>query len=75
MLSTVISHMMESCVFVEVRASGTGYFIPVRYGLGVLPDGIIVGALASASASSGNSGQHSGQGTIFEVFHLVLGSW
>ena len=27
------------------------------------------------SASFGNSDRHSGQGIIFEVFHMVLGSW
>ena len=30
-----------------------GYFIPVRYGLGVWPDGRVVGAPPSPSASSG----------------------
>ena len=40
-------------VLVEVRDSRTGYFIPVRYGLGLLPDGIVVGT-SSPSASPGN---------------------
>ena len=41
---------------VEVRDSRTGYFIPVRYGLGLLPDGRVVGAPSpsSPSASPGN---------------------
>ena len=53
-----------------------GYFIPVRSGLGLLPDGIAIGASSpSPSASSGNSGRHSGQETMFGVFHMVLGSW
>ena len=60
---------------IEVRDSRTGYFIPVHYGLGLLPDEKIVGAPSSPSASSGNSGGHSGQETIFGVFHMVLGSW
>ena len=55
--------------------SRTGYFIPVRCGLGLLPDGIVVGAPSPSSASSGNSGRRSGQETIFGVFHMVLGSW
>ena len=61
-------------IYIEVRDSRTGYFIPVRYGLGLLPDGIVVGA-PPPSASSGSSGRLSGQGTIFEVFDMVLGSW
>ena len=63
---------------VEVRDSRTGYFIPVRYGLGLLPDGIVVGVsspLPSPSASSGTSSRHSGQETIFGVVHMVSGSW
>ena len=41
-------------VKIEVRDSRTGYFIPVRYGMGVCPDGKIVGAPPpSPSASSG----------------------
>ena len=39
---------------VEVRDSGTGYFMPVRYRMGLLPDGRAVGPLSS-SASVGNS--------------------
>ena len=40
---------------IEVRDSRTGYFIPVRYGMGVWPDGKIVGAPPpSPSASPGN---------------------
>ena len=42
-----ISHM-----YIEVRDSRTGYFIPARYGMGVWPDGKIVG---EPSASTGNS--------------------
>ena len=41
--------------FIEVRDSRTGYFIPVRYGLGLLPDGIVVGTSPPSSASSGNA--------------------
>ena len=41
---------------VEVRDSRTGYFIPVRYGLGVWPDEKIVGA-PSPSPSSASSGK------------------
>ena len=39
-----------------MRDSRTGYFIPVRYGLGLLPDGRVVGAPSpsSPSASPGN---------------------
>ena len=55
---------------VEVRDSWTGYLIPVRYWLGVWPDWRVVGA--PSSASPGNSGWHSGQETIFEVFKLDL---
>ena len=60
---------------IEVRDSRTGYFIPVRHGIGVWPDGRVVGASPSSSpsASSGNSGRHSGQGTIFAVLHIALG--
>ena len=66
----------EKCI-VEVRDSRTGYLIPVRYGLGLWSDGKIVGAPPSPppSASSGNSGRHSGQETICGVFHMILGSW
>ena len=60
--------------YIEVRDSRTGYFIPVRYGLGVWPDKKIVGASPS-SASSGDSGRHSGQGTIFGVCPDGIGSW
>ena len=35
---------------VEVRDSRRGYFIPVRYGLGLLPDGRVVGASPSPSS-------------------------
>ena len=51
---------------VEVRDSRTGYLVPGRDGPGVWPDGRVVGA--PSSASSGNSGRHSDQGTIFGVF-------
>ena len=64
--------------FVEVRDSRTGYLIPARYGLGVWPDGKIVGASSPPSppsASSGTSGWHSGQETMFGGFLMVLGSW
>ena len=63
-----------------MRDSRTGYFNPVRYGIGVWPDGRVVGAspssplLLSSSASSGTSGRHSGQGTILGVVHMDLGS-
>ena len=56
-----------------MRDSRTGYFIPARYGIGLRPDGRVVGT--SPPPSSGNSGRHSGQETIFGVFHVVLGSW
>ena len=40
---------------IEVRDSRTGYFIPARYGRGLLPDGKIVGAPPPPpSASPGN---------------------
>ena len=64
-----------ACAQIEVRDSRTGYFIPARYGIGAWPDGKIGGASSSPSASFGNSGRHSGQETIFGVFHMVLGSW
>ena len=63
---------------VEVRDSRTGYFIPVRYGLGVWPDGKILGTSPPwppPSASFANSGRHSGQETIFEGFPMELDSW
>ena len=43
-------------VMIEVRDSRTGYFIPVRYGLGVWPDGRDLGTSSppSPSASVGN---------------------
>ena len=42
---------------IEVRDSRTGYFIHVRYGIGVWPDGRVVGASSPSSslASVGNS--------------------
>ena len=40
----------SNCI-VEVRGSWMGYFIPVRYGLGLLPDGTAVGASPPPSAS------------------------
>ena len=68
--------------FIEVRDSRTGYFIPVRYGIGLWPDGRVVGTSSSpSSASSGNSGRHSGQETMFggfPIFGLLvrdLGEW
>ena len=61
---------------IEVRDSQTGYFIPARYGMGVWSDGKIVDASpSSSSASSGNSGRHSGQETMFGGFPKVLDSW
>ena len=42
---------------IEVRDSRTGYFIPVRYGLGLLPDGKIVGAPPSPPPPSASSGK------------------
>ena len=39
----------SSIHMIEVRDSRTGYFIPARYGLGLWPDGKIVGAPPSAS--------------------------
>ena len=64
--------------FVEVRDSRMGYLVPVRYGIGVWPDTKIVGVplpKPSRSPSSGNSGQPSGQGTIFEIFPDGNESW
>ena len=54
-----------------------GYFIPVRYGLGVWPDGKIVGTPPPSppSAKSGNSGWHSGQETILGAFKLDFDSY
>ena len=40
--------------YIEVRDSWTGYFIPVRYGMGVWPDGRVVGAPPSASSGDQN---------------------
>jgi hypothetical protein len=66
---------MSDNLFIEVRDSRTGYFIPVRYGIGVWPDGRVVAASwPSSSASSGNSGRLSGWGTILGVVHMVLRS-
>ena len=39
----LVSLTISILVFVEVRDSRTGYFIPARYGMGVWPDGKIVG--------------------------------
>ena len=49
----------------------------MRDGLGVWPDGRVLGTSPSPPPppSSGNSGRHSGQETIFGMFHMVLGSW
>ena len=58
-----------------MRDSRTGYVIPAHNGIGVWPDGKIVDASSSSSASSGNSGWHSGQETIFGGFPEVLDSW
>ena len=51
--------------------------VPGRDGLGLWPDGRVVGTSPPPSPppSLGNSGRHSGQETIFGVFHMVLGSW
>ena len=43
----------------------TGYLVLGRDGVGVWPDGRVVGTLPPPSLSSGSSGWHSGQGTIF----------
>ena len=44
---------------IEVRDSRTGYFIPARYGLGLWPDGKIVGAPSpSPSPPSASPGNH-----------------
>ena len=51
---------------VEVRDSRTGYFIPARYGLGLWPDGKIVGASPS-SASSGKC-PNIGKCTLFPTW-------
>ena len=57
---------------IEVRDSRTGYLVPGRDGLGVWPDGKIVGTSSPPpSASSGNSGQE----TIFGVFELDFDSY
>ena len=72
---------------VASRSEGfpNGICYPCAQWTGVWSHGKIVGASssssssssssASAAASSGNSGWHSGQETIFGVFHMVLGSW
>ena len=61
-------------IHIEVRdRPRTGSLVPGRDGPGVWPDGRVVGT--SPPPSSGNSGRHSGQETIFGVFHMVLGSW
>ena len=44
--------------YIEVRDSRTGYFIPVRYGLGVWPDEKIVGAPPPPPPSSATPGNH-----------------
>ena len=44
--------------FIEVRDSRTGYFIPVRYVLGLLPDGIVVGAPSPPPSPSASPGNH-----------------
>ena len=49
-----------------------GYFMAVRCEGGVWPDGTI--ADTSPAASPGNSGRHSGWGTMFGVFHMVARS-
>ena len=77
MVSCVFFEFSRPCIcIVEVRDSRTGYLLPVRDGLGVWPDGRVLGTSPPPpSPSSGNSGRHSGQETIFGVFHMVLGSW
>ena len=63
------------CLYIEVRDCRTGSLIPARYGLGVWPDGKIVGVwLSSLSASLGGSGWHSAQETIFRPFPMVWDS-
>ena len=63
--------------FIEVRDSWMGYFnfIPVRCGLGVWSDWRVVGKPSPPSPSPGNSGWHSGRGTIFGVFKLEFDSY
>ena len=51
-----IAILLTTCN-IEVRDSRTGYFIPARYGLGLWPDGKIVGA-PSSSSSSASPGNH-----------------
>ena len=50
---------------VEVRDSQTGYFIPARYGLGLWPDGKIVGASSSPSSASSGKCPNIGKCTLF----------
>ena len=73
----VVQKCLGAGDFVEVRDSRTEYFIPVRYGLGLLPDGIVVSTSSPSPSSppSGDSGRHSGQETTFGVFHMNLWSW
>ena len=42
---------VQLCTEIEARDSRTGYFIPVRYRLGVWPDGRVVGTSPSPSPS------------------------
>ena len=47
-----------------MRDSRTGYFIPARYGLGLWPDGKIVGASSSPSSPSASPGNHLAKVTL-----------
>ena len=58
-----------------MRDSRTGYFMTAHGGMGVRSDGKNADALSPPSASSGNSGRHSGQETIIRGFPKALGSW
>ena len=64
----------SAIVCVEVRDSRAGYFIPVRYGIGVWPDEKIVGAWSPSQLSAVSLG-YSGQKTIMEGFPKALVSW
>ena len=63
-------------VFIEVRDSRTGYFIPALCGTGLRPDGGVVRTPPPPPPllSLGNSGRHSGQEITIRGFPKVLGS-
>ena len=65
---------LSHSVLITWRDSRTGYFIPARYGIGLRPDGRVVGTSSSPSPPSlGNSGGHSGQEITIKGFPEVWG--